>query len=430
MAKLKDFRLQVFKFEMYGFLKNLRFFEPYLIIYLTVSGLTLFQVGLLISIREIIIYIFEIPSGVIADMYGKKVELIICFIFYIISFLLFFIAGGAFWIFALAMILFGLGEAFRSGTHKSMIMSFLDHNEIKASKTKVYGQTRAMSLIGSMVMSLIPIGLFFFIPELLNEIRWLFLLSIIPYVLDMILIASYPKYLNERREVSFNLKSFLKQNVESIKYTFKDRFVRRIVFDEALYQAGYKSIKDYVQPLIIALSVGAGLVAFTNYSQDENLKIYLGIIYAIIYLISSLASRYAYKVAKKANHFDLANIMWFMSAAIAIVLSFFLDNLFVIFGSFVLIYVFINLRKPVMVQEIGNASDTTKRASVLSIEAQLSSLLLVIFAPIIGALADYDMQLMFWVVGGIMMFIFLFNQLWNFKVLKKHQKELKENSPS
>lgn len=413
MAKLKDFRLQIFKFEMYGFLKNLVFFEPYLIIYLTISGLNLFQVGLLISIREIIIYIFEIPSGVIADMYGKKVELIMCFVFYIISFFLFFIATG-FGIFALAMILFGLGEAFRSGTHKSMIMSFLDHNEIGASKTRVYGQTRAMSLVGSMVMSLVAIVFVIWLPE----IKYLFLVSIVPYLLDMLLIASYPNYLNERRHATFNLKDFLKQNVDSIKYTFADKKVRRLVFDEALYQAGYKSIKDYVQPIIIALSVSAGLVAFTSFSEDENLKIYIGIIYAIIYLISSFASRNSYKLAKKVNHFGLANIMWFLSAVTAIVLSFFLDNLFIIFASFVMIYIFINLRKPVMIEEIGNASDKTKRASVLSIEAQLASLLLVIFAPIIGALADYSMKLMFVIVGGIMLAIYLFNKFYNFKILR------------
>ncbi|MGD9761099.1 MAG: MFS transporter [Candidatus Izemoplasmatales bacterium] len=414
MAKLKDFRFQVFKFEMYGFLKNLMFFEPYLIIYLTISGLSLFEVGLLISIREIIIYIFEIPSGVIADMYGKKAELIMCFVFYIISFFLFFIATS-FWIFALAMMLFGLGDAFRSGTHKAMIMSFLDHNDIAASKTKVYGQTRAMSLIGSMVMSLVAIVFVIYLPE----IKYLFLLSIIPYLLDMLLIASYPNYLNEKRETRFNFKDFLKQNVESIKYTFKDKKVRRLVLDEALYQAGYKSIKDYVQPIIIALSVTAGLVAFTSFSEEDNLKIYIGIIYAIIYLISSLASRYSYKVAKKVNHFNLANIMWLLSAGVALVLSFYLDNLFIIFASFVFIYVFINLRKPVMIEEIGNASDKTKRASVLSIEAQFSSLLLVVFAPIIGALADYNMKLMFIVVGSMMTFIFLFNHFWNFKILKK-----------
>jgi len=266
MAKLKDFRLQIFKFEMYGFLKSLMFFEPYLIIYLTISGLTLFQVGLLIAIREIIIYLFEIPSGVIADMYGKKIELIMCFVFYILSFLLFFLASS-FWFFALAMMLFGLGDAFRSGTHKAMIMSFIDHNNIQATKTKVYGQTRAMSLIGSMVMSIVAIVFVIYLPE----IKYLFLVSIIPYVIDMFLIASYPSYLNEKRVEKFNFKGFIKQNVDSIKYTFKDRFVRRLVFDEALYQAGYKSIKDYVQPIVIALSISAGLIAFSNFSQEENL---------------------------------------------------------------------------------------------------------------------------------------------------------------
>ncbi len=413
MAKLKDFRLQIFKFEMYGFLKNLRFFEPYLIIYLTLSSLNLFQVGLLISIREIVIYIFEIPSGVIADMYGKKVELIMCFVFYIISFIVFFFATS-FWMFAVAMILFGLGEAFRSGTHKAMIMGFLDHNGIKETKTKIYGQTRAMSLVGSMVMSIIAIVFVLWLPEL----KYLFLMSIIPYLLDVLLIASYPNYLNERRHSDFNLKTFLKQNVENVKYTFKDKKVRRLVFDEALYQAGYKSIKDYVQPLIIALSVTAGLVAFKNFSADDNLKIYLGIIYAIIYLISSFASRNSYKVAKKVNHFSLINIMWLLSAITAIVLSLFIDNLFIIFASFVVIYIFMNLRKPVMIEEIGNATDKEKRASVLSIEAQLASLLLVIFAPIIGALADYNMKMMFIVVGAIMISIYGFNQFWNFKKLK------------
>jgi Na+/melibiose symporter-like transporter len=175
--------------------------------------------------------------------------------------------------------------------------------------------------------------------------------------------------------------------------------------------------------LIIALSVSAGLLAFKNFSEDENLKIYIGIIYAIIYLISSFASRNSYKVAGKVNHFTLVNFMWFASAVIALVLSFMTNNLFVIFASFVLIYIFINLRKPVMIEEIGNATDKTKRASVLSIEAQLASLLLVVFAPIIGALADYSMQLMFIVVGVIMMGIFLFNQFWNFKSLKFDKKE-------
>lgn len=411
MSKLKVFRLQIFKFEMYGFLKNLRFFEPYLIIFLTERSLNFFQIGLLISIREIIIYLFEVPSGVIADMYGKKVELTFCFIFYIISFIIFFFATN-FWLFAMAMMLFGLGEAFRSGTHKSMIMSFLDHNNITDSKTKVYGQTRAMSLIGSMVMSIISVIFVISLPEL----KYLFLLTIIPYLLDMFLILSYPSYLNQRQVVKFNFIDFLKQNFTNIKYTFSTTNVRKLVFDESLYQAGFKSIKDYIQPIIITLSVG--FIVFKGFTEQENLKIYLGVIYAVIYLISSLASRYTYKLARRVNHFKYVNAMWLITGLIALLLSLYLDNIFIIFGSFILIYIFLNLRKPVMVEEIGNETDKNKRATVLSVESQLTSLLLIFFAPLIGFLADRSMQLMFVFVGITMLGIYLFNRFYNFKTVQ------------
>jgi len=187
------YKTQIFKFGAYGFLKNLRFFEPYLLYYLTIiSGLTLFQVGILFSIREIIIYLFEIPSGVIADRYGKKTELVICFVFYIASFLIFYIATE-YYMFIIAMALFGFGEAFRSGTHKAMIMQYLDKNNVVSSKSKIYGQTRSMSLLGSMTMSIVSIIFIIWLPE----VRMLFLLSIVPYVLDLLLIISYPKYMNE-----------------------------------------------------------------------------------------------------------------------------------------------------------------------------------------------------------------------------------------
>lgn len=85
---------QIKKFCYYGFLKNLRFFEPYFYIYLLqVVQLNLFQIGILFSLRELTTYVFEIPSGVFADQYGKKNELVLCFVFYIISFFLFYVGS-------------------------------------------------------------------------------------------------------------------------------------------------------------------------------------------------------------------------------------------------------------------------------------------------------------------------------------------------
>jgi MFS family permease len=400
---------QITKFGLYGFLKNLKFFEPYLLYYLIIiSDLTLLQVGFLYSIREIIIYIFEIPSGVIADRYGKKTELVFCFLFYITSFVLFYFASTYFF-FILAMIAFGLGEAFRSGTHKAMIMQYLDENDLAMPKSLIYGKTRSMSLIGSMTMSLISVVFIIWLPE----VRILFLLSIIPYLADLLLIMSYPKYMNKRRDEKFKLKPFLKENYCAVKYSLTDRKVRGLLVKASTYQAAFKSIKDYIQPIIITLT--SSVILFSAFSLQENLEIYIGIIYAVIFLFSSIASRNAHLVVKKFNNKTIINLMWLLTGAVMILLSFFLNNIYIIFGSFLIFYIFLNIRRPLMVELVGEATDKTKRASVLSVESQMTSLLVAVFAPIIGYIADRNMQLLFILVGFIMVSIYLLTIVFNKK---------------
>ncbi len=396
-------KLQIFKFEMYGFLKNLRFFEPYLYVFL-LDYISLFHIGILIAIREIIVYIFEIPSGVIADRYGKKTELVFCFVFYIFSFIIFFLAKS-FGFFVIAMILFGLGEAFRSGTHKSMIMAYLDTNNIGAKKSKIYGLTRSFSLLGSMAMSLVAIVFVLWIPEL----KYLFIFSIIPYLIDLLMILTYPDYLNKRQDAKFNLKEFLRHNYESIKYAIGDRKVNRLVLNSSAYQAGFKSIQDYIQPLIISISFGTVLI--TQLSADENSKVYIGLVYAVIYLISSFASKWAHLFQERFESRFFVNLMWLLSGAAILILSFFLNNIFIIFFAFVVLYILLNIRRPIMVDLIGEATVPEKRASVLSVESQTKSLLLVIFAPLIGYIADRDIRLMFILVGIMMVAIFIWTNL-------------------
>lgn len=396
----KAHKKQIVKFGFYGLLKNLRFFEPYMIIFFTLSGLSLFDVGLLYSIREIIVYIFEIPSGVIADRYGKKTELYACFIFYIISFVIFFF-GTTFGVFAVAMVFFALGEAFRSGTHKSMIMSYLDQEDLKDSKSKVYGTTRSYSLIGSTIMSLVSIVFVLYLPE----IKYLFLIAIVPYTLDLFLIMSYPLSLNERQDSDFNLKEFIKHNVASIKYAFSHWKVTGLLLNASSYQAGFKSIKDYIQPLIVSMAFG--VLVFDSLNQDENSKVYIGVIYAVIYLVSAYASKQAHKVEKLGSARKIVQFMWLLSGALLILLSTFTDSIVIVFIVFLFLYVFLNIRRPLMVERLGNAVEPDKRASMLSVEAQTTSLLVAVFAPLIGFIADRSMSMLFLIVGIVMVVIFI-----------------------
>ncbi|TNF06737.1 MAG: MFS transporter [Bacillota bacterium] len=355
--------------------------------------------------REIVIYIFEIPSGVIADKFGKKFELFICFAFYILSFIVFFFSH-AFLMFALGMVLFGLGEAFRSGTHKAMIMSYIDYHQLKDSKTKIYGLTRSYSLIGSMISSLLAVIFVLYLPH----IRYLFVISTIPYVIDLLLVMTYPKYLNERRENTFHFKTFLMDNYHGIKYAFSHKKVRHAIFNASSYQAAFKVIKDYIQPIIIGLSLSFSL--FIAFTDDEQSKIFIGIVYAIIFLLSSFASKYAYQLKKLGDSKNIIRFMWLISGISILLLVLWIHSLWMIMLVFTLLYMMMNARRPIMVEVIGDETDAKHRATVLSIESQSTSILIAIFAPLVGLIADYSIPLMLMIVGLVMCLIYVLEWLF------------------
>ncbi len=400
---------QINKFGFYGFFKNLRFFDPVLLIYLSSYGLTTFHIGVLYAIREIIIWIFEVPSGVIADQYGKKTELMVCFLFYIASFLVFALGGSFIW-FILAMVLFGLGEAFRSGTHKSIIMAYLDQEDMSDQKSKTYGKTRSFSMYGSMFSSLFTIVLVIFLPDL----KFLFFLAVIPYVIDLLLIASYPNSLNGKKATTFNLKSFYQEGRNTIGYAFKDSKMRSILISSSSYQAAFKILKDFVQ--LILLSIPITILLFPQISAADHVEIYSAMMYAFIFFLSALTSRFSYLLLKFSNHERLTKLMWLTSGLASLLIGFFISNIFIVFLGFILLYVFLNLRKPLMVEIIGDHADKERRASILSIDSQLTSIFIIVFAPLLGYLTDQtSLAVTFITIGFMMISIYILTLIFNNK---------------
>ena len=195
--------LQYYKFCFYGFLKNLKFFEPFFILFLLEKHLSFTQIALLYSVREVIIYITEIPTGIIADALGRKRTMIFSFGFYIISFVLFYFSNNIGFLIT-AMVLFAFGDSFRTGTHKAMIFEYLEIKSWQAQKVHYYGGTRSCSQVGSAISSLIAAFLVF----VTKNYDIVFLVSIVPFLLDIILILSYPKEL-DGNSVSFKFADIL-----------------------------------------------------------------------------------------------------------------------------------------------------------------------------------------------------------------------------
>ena len=378
---------QIKKFSLYGFLKNLKFFEPYLYIYLLqVIGLSLFQIGTLFSIREVITYLFEVPSGILADQYGKKTELVICFIFYILSFFFFYL-GGNYFIIAIAMIFFGLGEAFRSGTHKAMIYSYLERQGWFEYKTFVYGRTRSFSLIGSSLSAFTAI----FIMIKLPKMETIFLFSIIPYILDFFLILSYPDSLNERTISSFSIKKFFIFSLHQLKTIFSNPDLKKIILSSSLFDGIFKILKDYIQPILKNMILVSGIYAVVKVDLDTRLKIILGIIYSVMYIFSSLVSKNVYRLNFKIKSDRLMDISFdFLSVLFiffALLIRF--EMIILVICLYFILYLLKDGRRPLTVSVFGDYMRKEERATVLSVESQTRSFFVVILAPLFGFIADY-----------------------------------------
>ncbi|MCD4789718.1 MAG: MFS transporter [Bacteroidales bacterium] len=378
--------LQYYKFCFYGFLKNLRLFEPFLILFFLENNLSFLQIGVLYSIREITRSIFEIPAGIIADSVGRKKTMVSSFLFYIISFVAFYFAG-CYFAFIIAIIIYSLGDAFRTGTHKAMIFDYLKIKGWEDQKVYYYGHTRSYSQLGSAISALLAGFLVFFT----GSFRLIFLFSTIPYVLDLILIASYPKELNgsiarlKKGEITANFKKVFFDFV----YSFKGLRVLKAVANLSVYTGYYRAMKDYLQPVLKTFALTLPVLVVFN--EKQRASIIIGLIYFLIYLLTSYSSRNSGRFAEKFKSLGLPLNLTLTVGLIAGVLSglfFKFDILILSIVFYIGIYIIENLRKPIGISYVTETINKDILATVLSAESQAHTLIAAILAPVIGFFAD------------------------------------------
>ncbi|HIE25037.1 MAG TPA: MFS transporter [Anaerolineales bacterium] len=374
------------RFAAYGFLKNLRFFDPFIILIFREEGLSFLQIGLLYAIRDIATNILEIPTGVFADSFGRRKAMVMAFVSYLSSFFIFYFFT-AFPIYVLAMILFAFGEAFRSGTHKALILEHLKMTGREDIKVSYYGRTRSFSQLGSAVNALIAAGLVFFT----GEYRIMFLASTIPYTLDLLNMLSYPKALDGDLE-SVQLKNIWHQ-AKSTLYDFggifTNRSALRALLNSSVNGASFKATKDYLQPILENFALALPIVL--SVSAVQRGAVMIGAVYFIIYLFTSYASRNAAKFRERFSSLGRAiNLGFLLGAGLLFIagLATWANIVALSIITFLAFYALRSLRRPMDVGYISDQIESKIMASGLSVEAQLTTIFTAIFAPILGYLAD------------------------------------------
>ncbi len=376
---------QYAKFCAYGFFKNLRFFEIFFLLYLKEAGLSYLSIGLLYSIRQITINIMEIPSGIIADTISRKRALIFAMNAYLVSFVIFYLSNRFIFL-AGAMFFYGLGEAFRSGTHKAIILNYLEENNLLHLKTRYYGSTRSWSQRGSALVSLLAAGFYYFG----TGYRTLFLITIIPYLIDLALISTYPadnRKNGSQKELS--VLELFKQTISDFIRFFKSAQTLRLLFSAASYTAFFKTSKDYLQPLLLVLALQTPFLL--DQKQEARSALLFGGVFFILYLLTALSAKNAWKIeALFSLPSSAVNLFYLVGVGGVSLAGIFLHfNLSAIAAlGFVFLYLVQNIRRPIMVSIMSGQINSDILASGLSAESQLVTLLVAVCAPLFGILID------------------------------------------
>ncbi len=392
--------LLFYKFALYGFLKNQKYFEPFIIIFLKTYNISFTQIGILYAIKEITTNFLEIPSGIFADAFGRKKAMLISFSSYIISFIIFY-SFHDFYFFSIAMLFFGFGEAFRSGTHKAMIYSYLKYNNLSQYKVEFYGHTRASSQIGSAISVLISA----YIIIISHNIAKIFFFSIIPYIIAFILILSYPNYLDYEIK---NKNKRLTTTFKDIKKNLKIWYNIKILLNISLYSAYFKAIKDYIQAIIKQFS--PFIIALPFIKKEHKTTIVIAFVYFVFYILSSFASANSKKALDKIkSKSTLLNISLIFAIVSALLIALFYKFKFL--SIIIIIYLFIflieNIRKPIAIAYINEKINTDIFASILSLQNNLRTILTALISIIFGFLIDtLSIYWAFFIIGILFILIY------------------------
>jgi hypothetical protein len=219
----------------------------------------------------------------------------------------------------------------------------------------------------------------------------MFLAATIPYVLDFINLASYPRELDGEL-TDFSHKEIGKQIRSTLKVfgnLFTDWRALRAILNSSGFDGLFKATKDYLQPILENFALALPL--FLALTDKRRSALVVGVVYFVIYLFTSYASRSSADFSHR-----------FSSLGRAINLTFLVGGVFLFIAGlatwgnvnwlavlvFFLYYVLFNLRRPMNVSFISDRISTQVMASGLSVESQFRTVIAAILAPLLGALAD------------------------------------------
>lgn len=329
-------------------------------IFMSKHGLSLYQIGLVYAVYQFSKVVLELPTGIIADKYGRRISTILGDLFLIIS-NLFACLLKSYQGFVIAAIFQGVSFTLISGASDALLVDSIYASQNKKIVDKIHAILRFGRYIAIFLSSAIG-GL---LAEKSMDI--VYQVSIVLQFLPIIVLTVFviePSYKKDKSE-KYNF-------VEAINHLWNNKLLLHLLFIGVLTSIALIPIESHY---------------FNYYLTFGISEKYSGLIYGLQYLLSSMIALLIYKKLKKQF---AERLVIFLPSLLMVSLVLFAIIPGVIAKS---ILYFITLLllccyAPMLASFIHGELKSSYRASTLSIQSLLMAAFAFVIQPVFGMISD------------------------------------------
>jgi MFS family permease len=354
------------KIYLISFLEGLEFIGGVLVpFYLLWGKISFFQITLLQSIYSIASLLLEVPSGAIADRFGRKFSLALSGIITVIAVIVYSLYPS-FYIFVIGELLFAAGTALLSGSSDAIVYDTLKQTGKEKSSKKVFARISSASNIGRTIA--LPIGS---VIAAFIGLRQAMLFMAVPWFLAFLIMLTLKE---PKGEFSKDYVATLKSG---LKY-FKGHSVLKILtVDRILITATAFMIVWLSQPVLMQLNVPIVYFGIIGSAITVTQIIFMNRFDALEKIFGGKKKYLLFSALIAGAGFIALGLTSMVPAAIL----------------FILVISGFGLSRDVLFSSYMNKHIESKnRATVLSVVSMLQKLLLGIIYPLIGLCVKWSLN--------------------------------------
>lgn len=379
------FKYDLLKFYAYMAFSNLLFFIPIDVLFFQERGLNLTQVFTIQAVFSLGIVLFEMPTGVIADRFGRKNSLLLGVLTWIVADLIFFFGWG-FGVLAFAYLLWAIGLCLNSGADTALLYDILQKNKSHESFTKYQGTAKLIGLIAVSLSAIIGSYIASF------SLGWTFLGSAMGVALCFPILNSI-KHQEKSSEQNPSYSEILSITFKTLR---NSKWLWWLISISLVFDVTIQLFRPLMQV----------------YMEEAKLNISLfGVASAIYFMSGALATKSTHSFEKNTKK----SRYWILS--FALLTGVFLIQLFPVqwgFLYFGLLAFVCTINSILIDHELLKATPKSSHASMLSFNSLLPKMVFVGLSPLFGyALQTQGLQSsvgMVWIILAVLFTILL---IWN-----------------